>query len=248
MSRPIVVIPSCTKNMSGLTFDAVGRKYSAAVAEVAGCQPVLAPLGDNIADIGAILDIADGVLLPGSLSNVEPLHYGSEEAPIAPDALDRDRDKMTLPLIRAAIEKKIPLFAICRGFQELNVALGGSLHQTVHAVQGRMDHRERKVEDMNEKFGPVHPVTLAGELRDWIGADRIEVNSLHWQGVDRLANALVAEAFAEDGLIEAARAPGGHAFTLGVQWHPEWRAASNPVSVALFRRFGAAADKPETPQ
>lgn len=240
MSRPIVVIPSCAKTIGGLQFDAVGRKYSAAVAEVAECQPLLAPLGQSMADVAAVLDIADAVLLSGSLSNVEPLHYG-DELPLDPAFVDRERDALTLPLIRAAIEKKKPLFAICRGFQELNVALGGTLHQAVHSVEGLRDHREPKSEDMDEKFGLSHPLMLKGRLRDWIGEDRIMVNSLHGQGIAKLAPRLVAEAFAEDGLIEGARAPSGHDFTLGVQWHPEWRAAANPVSVALFRRFGAAA-------
>lgn len=240
MSRPIIIIPSCSKMIGGLLFDAVGRKYSAAVAEVAECQPLLAPLGQSMADIAAVLDIADGILLSGSLSNVEPSHYGSEK-PLNPDSVDRDRDNLTLPLIRTAVERKIPLFAICRGFQELNVALGGSLHQAVHSVAGHADHREPPTDDMDLKFGPVHPIKLKGELRNWIGHDEIMVNSLHWQGIKSLAKPLVAEAFAEDGLVEAVRAPDGNAFCLGVQWHPEWQPRSNATSIELFRRFGAAA-------
>jgi putative glutamine amidotransferase len=240
MSRPIVIIPSCSKIIGGLLFDAVGRKYSAAVAEAADCQPLLAPLGQSMADIAAVLDIADGILLSGSLSNVEPIHYGTEE-PLNPATVDRDRDNLTLPLIRTAVERKIPLFAICRGFQEMNVALGGSLHQAVHAVQGHADHREPPSEDMDVKFGPVHTLKLKGELRNWIGRDDIIVNSLHGQGIKSLAKPLVAEAFAEDGLIEAIRAPHGNAFCLGVQWHPEWQPHKNDASIELFRRFGAAA-------
>lgn len=240
MSRPIVVIPSCTKDIGGLTFDAVGRKYSAAVAEVAECQPLLMPLGKSMADIGSVLDVADGVLLSGSLSNVEPLHYG-DELPLDPKSVDRDRDALTLPLIRTAVERKIPIFAICRGFQEFNVALGGTLHQAVHTVDGHHDHREPTDEDYEIKFGPKHQVRLQGELRDWLGKDDLIVNSLHWQGISKLAAPLVAEAFAEDGLVEAIRAPTGNAFSLGVQWHPEWQPHSNPASIALFRRFGDAA-------
>lgn len=240
MSRPIVIIPSCSKVIGGLLFDAVGRKYSAAVAEVAECQPLLAPLGQSMADIAAVLDIADGILLPGSLSNVEPLHYG-DEPPLNPDTVDRDRDALTLPLIRTAIDRKIPLFAICRGFQEMNVALGGSLHQAVHDVGPHRDHREPPTDDMDVKFAPVHRVRLEGQLRTWLGHDEIPVNSLHWQGIRELAPPLVAEAFAEDGLVEAIRAPHGNAFALGVQWHPEWMPHKNPVSVELFRRFGEAA-------
>jgi putative glutamine amidotransferase len=239
MSRPIVVIPSCTKVIEGDPFDAVGRKYSAAIAEVAECQPLLVPLGVGI-DIGSILEVADAILLSGSRSNVAPEHYGTEPT-LRPDAADPARDALTLPLIRAAVERKTPLFAICRGFQELNVALGGSLYQAVHDVKDHKDHRPRYELPLDEMYGPVHPVSLRGKLRDWVGKDEIMVNSLHWQGIARLADGLKPEAFAEDGLIEAVRGPDDAAFCLGVQWHPEWGAKSNPVSTALFRRFGAAA-------
>ena len=142
MSRPVVVIPACTKMIDGHPFDAVGRKYAAAVAEVAECQPLLVPVGPGMADLATLLDLADAILLTGSASNVAPEHYG-EEKPIKPEALDPLRDAITLPLIRAAVENKKPLFAICRGFQELNVALGGTLHQAVHDVNGHKDHRAR---------------------------------------------------------------------------------------------------------
>ena len=240
MSRPIVVIPACTKMIEGDVFDAAGRKYATAVAEVAECQPLLVPVGAGATDIGAILDLADAILLSGSPSNVAPEHYG-EEVPLAPDKLDPLRDAVTLPLIRAAIERKVPLFAICRGFQELNVALGGTLYQAVHAVNGHKDHRPRYELPYEERYGPVHPVSLRGKLRDWLGADEIMVNSLHSQGIARLAAGLKPEAFAEDGLVEAVRGPDDETFCLGVQWHPEWAAKSNPVSTLLFRRFGAAA-------
>jgi putative glutamine amidotransferase len=240
MSRPIVVIPACTKMIDGHPFDAVGRKYSSAVAEVAECQPLLVPVGPGMTDIGTVLEIADAVLLSGSISNVAPEHYGKEE-PIIPERLDPLRDAVTLPLIRSAIEKKTPLFAICRGFQELNVALGGSLYQAVHQVNGHKDHRARPELPPEEAYGPIHPVSLRGKLRDWVGSDQIMVNSLHWQGIARLANGLKAEGFAADGLIEAVRGPDDAAFCLGVQWHPEWGAKGNPVSVSLFRRFGDAA-------
>jgi putative glutamine amidotransferase len=240
MSRPLVIIPACTKNIGGLDFDAVGRKYTAAVADVAQCQPLIIPVGPGFTDIGAVLDIADGIMLTGSLSNVEPVHYGDEEI-LRPETMDRARDSITLPLARVAVEKKVPLFAICRGFQELNVALGGTLHQAVHDAEGLMDHREREDVGMDEKFGPVHPLKLEGKLREWIGKDQILVNSLHGQGIKRLSEKLIAEAFAEDGLVEAVRCNSEHPFCLGVQWHPEWQAKSNPVSVTLFRRFGAAA-------
>ena len=242
MSRPIVAMPACTKLIEGDVYDAVGRKYAAAIAEVAECQPLLIPVGPGMADIGAILEIANAVLFTGSRSNVAPEHY-DEEVKVNPDRLDPLRDALTLPLIRAAFETKKPLFAICRGCQELNVALGGSLHQAVHTVDGHKDHRARPNVPLDEAYGPIHPVFLRGKLRDWIGSDKIVVNSLHWQGIARLANGLKAEAFAEDGLIEAVRGPDEAAFCLGVQWHPEWGAKSNPVSTLLFRRFGEAAKR-----
>ncbi len=240
MRRPIVVIPCSIETVSGLVSDTAGRRYSAAVAEGAECQPLLVPVGPGLTDIGSVLDVASGILLTGAISNVHPEHYGDEE-PIIPEAIDRARDAVTLPLIRAAIDCKLPLFAICRGFQELNVALGGSLHQAVHTLENYADHREPQVKDFDVMFAPRHPVTLKGELRKWLGQDEIIVNSLHGQGIKNLAKPLVAEAFAEDGLIEAARTAAGNAFSLGVQWHPEWQLHSNPTSLALFRRFGDAA-------
>jgi putative glutamine amidotransferase len=241
MSRPIVIVPSCTKLIEGHAFDAVGRKYSSAVAEVAECQPLLAPLGPSMADMGALLEIADGILLSGSLSNVHPSLYGATDPPLNEGALDPARDDLTLPLIREALKRKLPTFAICRGFQELNVALGGTLDQAVHTISGRDDHRERSDVPLDDRFGPAHPVHLSGTLKDWIGKDEIIVNSLHWQGIQRLAAPLTAEAHAKDGLIEAVRGPSEHPFMLGVQWHPEWQAKHNTVSIELFRRFGDAA-------
>jgi putative glutamine amidotransferase len=240
MRRPIIVIPCSTEKVSGLVSDTAGRKYSAAVAEGAECQPLLLPVGQDLADIGAVLDVASGILLTGAIANVHPDNYGNEE-PLLPDAIDRDRDAVTLPLIRAAVERKVPIMAICRGFQELNVALGGTLHQAVHAVEGYADHREPKVSDFDVMFAPRHSLRLEGELKKWIGQDEIFVNSLHGQGIKDLAKPLVAEAFAEDGLIEAVRIAPGNPFSLGVQWHPEWQLHSNPVSLTLFRRFGDAA-------
>lgn len=242
MKRPIVVIPCCTKRIDDYLFDAVSRKYSAAVAQVAECQPLLIPLQEALVDINAVLDVADGILFSGSPSNVEPTHY-SDEAPIMPDALDRARDAVTLPLIRTAVDRKIPMLAICRGFQELNVALGGTLSQAVHDEHGRLDHRERKGIPLDERWGPIHPISLTGKLKEWVGQGEIMVNSLHGQGIKQLAEQLTAEAFASDGLIEAARGPEEHPFCLGVQWHPEWNASSNPVSVTLFRKFATAARK-----
>lgn len=240
MSRPIIVIPSCTKIIDGYVFDTVSRRYSAAIAQAAGCQPLLIPLEEALVDIGAVLAIADGIFLSGSPSNIAPHHY-SDEAPVLPDTLDPARDAVTLPLIRAVVERKMPLFAVCRGVQELNVALGGTLHQAVHDQKGLNDHRARNELPMDERWAPKHSISLTGKLREWAGQDEIMVNSLHGQGLKRLAGSLTAEAFAQDGLVEAVRGPDDHPFLLGVQWHPEWKATTNPVSMELFKRFGAAA-------
>jgi len=240
MSRPIILIPCCTKAIDDYTFDVVNRGYSTPLAEVADCQPLLLPVGPALIDIGAALEVADGLFFTGSPSNVEPHHYG-DEPPVLPDALDPQRDAVTLPLIRTAIERKIPMMAVCRGFQELNVACGGSLLQSVHEQEGFLDHRERKGLPLEVRWGPSHPVVLSGKLKEWIGEDEIIVNSLHGQGIACLGDGLQAEARAEDGLVEAVRGPYDDAFCLGLQWHPEWDAKTNPASKELFLRFGAAA-------
>ncbi len=238
MSRPIVVIPSCAKNIGGLTFDAVGRKYSAAVAEVAECQPLLIPLGASLADIGAVLDVADGILLSGS-----PLERrtGALQQPRTADQRRGHRPRARCRHAAADPRcggKEGALFAICRGFQEFNVALGGTLHQAVHAVDGHNDHREPTAEDFDVKFGPKHTVKLQGELKSWVGKDQITVNSLHWQGIQKLAAPLVAEAF------RRGRPGRGHPRAARTCILP-WRAGgtssgkpkNNPVSIELFRRL-----------
>jgi putative glutamine amidotransferase len=168
------------------------------------------PVGPGLSDIGALLDIADGIMLTGSLSNVEPVHYGDEKM-LRPETMDRARDAITLPLARAAVEKKVPLFAICRGFQELNVALGGTLHQAVHVAEGLMDHRERRGVGMDESSARP-PIALKRHVARLAWPGQIMVNSLHGQGVKRLSGKLVAEAFAEDGLVEAVRCNFDHPF------------------------------------
>lgn len=240
MKRPIILIPSCTKYIEDTPFDGVSRLYSIALSQVAECQPLLIPLEKALLDINSILDVADGILLSGSSSNIAPEHY-SKEDPVAPEHLDPARDALTLPLIRMALERHIPLMAICRGFQELNVALGGTLHQAVHTVRGFNDHRERKGRPDEEQWSPVHKIKLSGKLLEWIGEEEIFVNSLHGQGIKDLASQLTPEAFSEDGLVEAVQGPHEHPFLLGVQWHPEWEAAQNSYSVKLFQRFGNAA-------
>jgi putative glutamine amidotransferase len=218
----------------------VGEKYIDAVADGAKALPVLIPALGSELDPSAILAGCDGVLFTGSASNVEPHHYGGPAS--APGTLhDPSRDATTLPLIPRAIAAGVPVLAICRGFQEMNVAYGGTLHQRLHEA-GFSDHREDGSDPLEVQYGPAHEVLLepGGLLRDIAGRDRIEVNSLHWQGVERLGRDLEVEARAPDGVIEAFRVAHAPAFAVGVQWHPEWQFEKNPFSRALFAAFGDA--------
>ena len=240
MSLPLIAIPCCRRQPDQHAFHMVGEKYILAGLEAAGCLPVLIPaLGDRM-DLTELIGRFDGLLLTGSPSNVEPHHYDGP-APPADNLTDPERDATTLPLIRAAIAARVPVLGICRGHQELNVALGGSLHQEVQEVAGRMDHRSDKTGTAEHKYRLVHPVTLTpgGLFQRLAGTDVIEVNSLHGQGIDRPANNLAIEAVAPDGQIEAVRLEGTD-FVVGVQWHPEWRALENAFSRKLFEAFGAA--------
>lgn len=241
-SSPLIGVPACMKQVDGLPFHAAGDKYVAAVAEAAGGLPLLIPaLGDAYA-IEDLVDRLDGLLVTGSLSNVAAHHYGGlQDRPESPQ--DPARDATTLPLIRAALAAGLPMFCICRGLQELNVALGGSLHQQVHLQEGARDHRAPQTDDLDVKYGPQHAVELVpdGEFARILGTTRIEVNSLHWQAIERVADGLVVEGRAPDGVVEAVRVAGAKSFALGVQWHPEYKALENPVSMALFGAFGAAA-------
>jgi putative glutamine amidotransferase len=232
----IVGIPACAKTISDIPFHQTPARYAQAVIGVVGAVPVLIPpLGEQML---ALLDELDGLLLPGSPSNVHPSHYDGGETE-TPDFHDLERDRTTLPLIRAAIAAAIPVLAICRGIQELNVALGGTLHQRVHTLQARLDHRGGAGK-LETRYGPKHRVTVTGSLARIVQADSIEVNSLHGQALDRLGNGLVVEARAPDNTIEAVAMPAAPGWLLGVQWHPEWGFAGNPHSVAIFAAFGDA--------
>ena len=239
---PVVGIPACLIARDGFGFHQVGAKYVDSVIDGAGGLPLLLPAVGSRADPDALLDGLDGLLLTGSPSNVEPHHYGGPPPPPA-GARDPARDATTLPLIRRAIARAVPLLAICRGVQELNVALGGSLHQEVHELPGRLDHRSDKTVSPPQRYAPAHEVLLTegGRLQELLGgARRIAVNSLHGQAIDRLAPGLAVEARAPDGTIEAVRVDGAPGFVLGVQWHPEWRVLEHPISRRLFAAFGAA--------
>jgi putative glutamine amidotransferase len=189
-----------------------------------------------------LLEACDGLLLTGSASNVEPHHYGGPAS--TPGTLhDANRDATTLPLIPRAVAAGLPVLAICRGFQEMNVAYGGTLHQQLHEVPGNLDHRDDESQPLEVQYGPAHEVLLepGGELEKIAGVSRLNVNSLHWQGVQKLGRGLTVEARAADGVIEAFSVTGSSGFSMGLQWHPEWQFAKDPFSRALFAAFGAAA-------
>ncbi len=220
----------------------VGEKYIEAIAQGAHALPLLVPALGAEMDLPSLLDRFDGLLLTGSASNVEPHHYGGPAS--RPGTLhDSNRDATTLPLIPQAVAAGLPVLAICRGFQEMNVAYGGTLHQHLHEVPGNMDHRDDESQPLEVQYAPVHEVLLepGGRLRKIAGVSRLEVNSLHWQGVDKLGQGLTVEARAPDGVIEAFSVAGSRSFSMGLQWHPEWRFAKDPFSRALFAAFGAAA-------
>ena len=240
VSRPLVLVPACQRMVGDHLAHTAGAKYIEAV-RLAGGQPLVVPAA-RAEEINALLALADGVFLTGSPSNVHPSHFGEAvHDPRLP--LDPARDAWTLPLIPRALELGVPLLAVCRGFQEMNVALGGSLHQALHEQPGLLDHREDETAPLDVQYAPAHAVAVVpgGVLDAVLGGRReIMVNSLHGQGVHRLAARLRVEGTAPDGVIEAFSRADAPAFNLGVQWHPEWKAADNPVSMALFSAFGTA--------
>lgn len=243
MPAPLVGVTSCFKSRDDFHFHSVGDKYVNAVVAGAAAVPVLIPALGARLDPDDLLARLDGLMATGSPSNVDPEHYGGPP-PRDGNEADPARDATTLPLIRRALAQGVPLLCICRGLQELNVALGGSLYQHVHEVPGRFDHRSDKTKTLRERYGLAHPIRLTpgGMLQQvFDGAERIEVNSLHGQGIDRLAERLTVEAVAEDGTIEAVSVQGARNFALAVQWHPEWEVQENPWSRRLFAAFGAAA-------
>lgn len=242
MPRPLVIVPACVNPVGAHACHTAQHKYVDAVSAGAGCMPLILPALGSEADLGAVLDAAHGVMLTGSPSNVHAALYGQQVLDPAL-SLDPARDATTLPLIRAALERGMPLLAVCRGFQELNVALGGTLHQAVHRVDGLTDHRENKALGLERQYGPAHRVLpeAGGSLARILGgAAAISVNSLHGQGIAVLAPGLAVEARAEDGLVEACSVAGAAGFAMAVQWHPEWRLAENPDSGKLFHAFGEA--------
>ena len=239
--RPVVGFP-CDRRMLGAhPFHVVGEKYIEAVRQGADAVPVLLPVLDPPIAPDEILASVDGLLFTGSPSNVAPRHYGGT-APRPGVMQDEHRDATALPLLKAAIAAAKPVLAICRGFQELNVAFGGTLHQHVHEVPGRADHRENKDASLDAQYGPAHSVQVepGGLLARMLAERSFAVNSLHSQGIDRLAPGFFAEAVAPDGQIEAVSLPQAKGFVLGVQWHPEWAWSETDISRAIFTAFAKA--------
>lgn len=238
---PLVIIPCDHRVMGEHPFHMVGEKYITGVLHGADALPLLMPVLEPALDLEAVLSVADGVLLTGSPSNVAPHRYAGT-APRPKVLLDENRDRTTLDLIPLAIEQAVPLLCICRGFQELNVALGGTLHQHLEELPGRIDHRAPKDQPIEVQYGPAHTVSIMpGSLLAAITERAaIEVNSLHSQGIDRLADGLIPEAVAPDGTIEAVRVRDARSFALGVQWHPEWKVRENESGMRLFQAFGQA--------
>lgn len=225
----------------------VGQRNLRAVAEVAGALPLMFAGTPDITDIDALLEAVDGILLTGGRANVHPTHFGVEPH-ARHEPYDQDRDAMALALINACVARGVPLFGICRGLQEINVAFGGSLHPEIRELPGRMNHRMPRLEngevhpDPEVVFADRHEVTLApgGSFARILGCETIRVNSLHGQGILDPGARIVVEGVAEDGTIEAISVADAPAFALGVQWHAEYDPQSNPINRALFKSFGAA--------
>lgn len=232
----LVGIPACTKIIAGHIQHATPERYGRALIQAANAIPVLIPPEGQL--MLSILDKLDGIMFNGSPSNVMPTIYGVD-FDATPNDHDPDRDGTTIPLIKAALARGVPVLGICRGMQELNVALGGTLFQEVYKIPGRMDHRAGDG-DNEFKFRPQHEVTLSGELAQICGSTVIEVNSLHGQAIDQLAQGLVVEGVAPDGTIEAVRVENAKNFAIAVQWHPEWEAMHFPDRLQLLQAFGEA--------
>ena len=239
--RPIIGVPADRRIVEPHPFHMVGEKYINALLDGASGLPLLIPARGHHLGLQDVLDSVDGLLLTGSPSNVEPHHYGGDDS--KPGTLhDPHRDETTLPLIEEALKSGVPVLAVCRGFQEMNVVLGGTLHQLVHEVPGYRMHKENPEDPLDVQYGPAHDVNLVegGLLYKLAGGSVATVNSLHAQGVAQLASGVTVEAIAEDGLIEGFTVDEAPGFALAVQWHPEWKVTEDPFSMAIFEAFGDA--------
>ena len=223
---------------------ATAERYVQSLLSVVDCIPVLMPPLGAAVDAVELVSRMDGFLLTGGVANVEPHHYDGPAFP--PDEpIDPGRDALVLPVVRACVAARVPVFGICRGIQEINVALGGSLHYRIHDLPGKDDHRRPRREDVpqEEIYRLRHMVRLApgGLFQSLTGHDEMMVNSLHGQGVDRLGGGLVVEATSPDGVIEGLRYGDETQFIVGVQWHAEWQPDQHTLSGALYTAFGEAA-------
>lgn len=240
-ARPLIGVIADFRIEDPHSYHCVGDKYIRAVVDGTRGIPFIIPaLGADL-NFEQVLAPLDGLLLTGGYSNIEPWRYGAENIETDP-VRDAARDETACRLIDTALARKLPVLGICRGFQEINVALGGSLHQKVQEVPGLMDHREDKTQALEQQYGPAHDVTISpgGYLAQCSDDLSAAVNTVHQQGIDRLADGLEIEATAPDGLIEAYRLPVAEQFLLAVQWHPEWQVTRNPFYLKIFQVFGQA--------
>lgn len=239
--KPIIGVPADRRVIEPHPFHMVGEKYLKALTDGAAAIPLIVPALADELEIDEVLEQLDGVLFTGSPSDIEPHHYGEESSDTAA-MRDPHRDALTLPMAQKALDSGVPLLAVCRGFQELNVVLGGTLHQELQSVPGYHGHKENPEDPIAVQYGPSHPVTLVegGMLQQLAGQTSAMVSSLHGQGVQRLADGVTVEAVADDGLIEAFTVDEAPGFALAVQWHPEWQVTKNKLSGAIFKAFGDA--------
>jgi len=248
MKRPVVgVIGNARVVGSSVPVQQIGEKYLNALAEVSRAMPLMFAGMPEVTDIDALLEVVDGVLLTGSRANVHPTRFQTEPG-AAYEPYDEARDAIAIALVRECVARAVPVFGICRGMQEMNVAFGGTLHPEIRDLPGRMNHRMPRLDngemhpDPEVVFADRHDVALVprGVFAALLGADKVRVNSLHGQGVLEPGARVVVEGVAEDGTVEAIRIADAAGFALGVQWHAEHDARSNPVNRALFEAFGAA--------
>ncbi|QXH49215.1 gamma-glutamyl-gamma-aminobutyrate hydrolase family protein [Pseudomonas fakonensis] len=241
LRKPVVLMTMGSQERKGHDYQVMTHKYITPLVEFSDCVPVLVPTCCGTDDLETYLDMADGVYLTGAGSNIDPALYGQENQTPG-KGQDQNRDLFDIPLVKAALKRGLPIFGICRGMQEINVALGGDIYQKVYAEPGFNDHRENPEDPVEVQYAQVHGVKIkpGSWLRDALGTDEIRVNSLHGQGLRKLGAGIEAIAHAEDGLVEAIHAPSISPFLFAVQWHPEWQAAKNPDSIKMFQAFGDA--------
>ncbi|WP_068301631.1 gamma-glutamyl-gamma-aminobutyrate hydrolase family protein [Pararhodobacter sp. CCB-MM2] len=240
--RPVVgVIGNAALLNETYQVHAGGAMNSAAIAEVSDATPLLVPADPRYVSVNELLEICDGFLFTGGRPNVHPEEYGEAETP-AHGTFDRCRDAITLPLIRACVERGQPILGVCRGFQEVNVAMGGSLYPEIRDLPGRMNHRMPPDGTLEEKFALRHKVTFTegGPFHHLLGSTEVMTNTLHGQGIKTPGARIVIDGYAPDGTPEAIYVKDAPGFTLSVQWHPEYNAAKDPVSRPLFAAFGEA--------